>query len=85
MKKIGLFFGGMGNEHEVSLASAKNIITHIDTSQYHLILLYCTKEGFFYKLPTLAEREHLQPERKISFEEIKNEIDIALPMTHGKY
>jgi D-alanine-D-alanine ligase-like ATP-grasp enzyme len=75
----------MSNEHDVSIASAKNIIKYIDATKYQLILFYCTKGGSFYKLHTIKQREYLQPKQKIPLEEIRNHIDIALPMTHGKY
>jgi D-alanine-D-alanine ligase len=85
MKKIGLFFGGMSNEHEVSIASAKNIIQNINTTKYQLILLYRALNGSFYKLDDIAEINPLSEDKKIPFEGIKSHIDIALPMTHGKY
>jgi len=85
MQKVGLIFGGMGNEHEVSISSAQNIIKHIDTTKYHLILLYQAQNGSFYTLDNISELSSLGEEKRILFEEIKHWIDIALPMTHGKY
>jgi D-alanine-D-alanine ligase len=48
MEKIGLFFGGMSNESEVSINSAKNIVKYFDYKKYELVLVYWDKDGAFY-------------------------------------
>lgn len=85
MKKIWLFFWWLSNEYEVSLYSAKNIIKNIDTWLYELILLYWSKEWFFYKINDISEIDIVKEDQKIFIEEIKNLIDVALLMTHGKF
>ncbi len=44
-KTIGLLFGGMSTEHEVSLQSAKNIMEAIDKSKYDVLLIGIDKSG----------------------------------------
>jgi D-alanine-D-alanine ligase len=85
MKTVGLFFGGMSNEHDVSLASAKNIIQQIDTKKYELLLFYISSKGDLYQLSTLMQVDNIQELPTISFKEIQQRIDIAFPITHGKY
>jgi D-alanine-D-alanine ligase len=43
--RVGLLFGGRSAEHEVSLASARNIARAIDRSRYDVLLICIDKEG----------------------------------------
>jgi len=43
--RVGILFGGRSAEHEVSLASARNIVGAIDRSKYDVVLLCIDKEG----------------------------------------
>ena len=56
MKKptLCVIFGGKSSEHEVSLASAYGIISHIDLKKYDLVCLGITKKGKWY----IFEGEH---------------------------
>ncbi len=45
--KLGVIFGGPSAEHEVSLASSKNVLSAIDTSKYDLYEIGVTKEGIW--------------------------------------
>ncbi|MFA6255788.1 MAG: D-alanine--D-alanine ligase family protein [Candidatus Absconditabacterales bacterium] len=85
MKKIGLFFGGMSNETEVSISSAMNVIKYIDTKKYDLTLIYRDKTGDFYHINSVDAHKQLQLENKIHAGDFKKIFEIALLMTHGKY
>lgn len=80
MKKIGLFFGGMSNESEVSIHSAKNVERYIDVSKYQLIPIFWDKLGNFYRQESISVWS-----LKIQIEDFKDIFDIALLMTHWKY
>ena len=43
--KVGILFGGKSAEHEISVMSAKNIITAIDKDKYQVFLIGITKKG----------------------------------------
>ncbi len=45
--KIGVLFGGKSAEHEVSLASAKNIINALDKTKYEISKIKIPKDGKF--------------------------------------
>lgn len=45
---IGLIFGGMSGEHEVSCESAASIIQNIDTEKYNLVKIWIDKQGVWY-------------------------------------
>lgn len=50
MKKIrvGILFGGVSAEHEVSLQSARNVIEAIDKTKYEVTLIGIDKKGQWY-------------------------------------
>ncbi len=74
MQVVGLIFGGIGNEREVSSLSAQNIIKNLDYKKYKLQLVYWHSNGNFY----------LQ-NKKIKLKELSRIIDVAFLVTHGKY
>lgn len=47
-KTIGILFGGVSSEHDISTISAKSIISNIDKEKYNLILIGITKNGEWY-------------------------------------
>jgi len=83
MIRIGLIFGGIGNEHEVSVISAGNVVKNFDYKKYKLMLLFWAKNGNFYLVKDIARRNATK--KAIKIEEFKKYFDIALPMTHGKF
>jgi len=83
MKKIGLFFGGLGNEAEVSIISAKNVADNFDHKKYKLVLVYWHTDGFFYHIKNFSEIKN--PIKKIKETNFAKTFDVALPMTHGRY
>lgn len=44
-KTVVVLFGGQSSEHEVSLVSAKNVISSIDTNKYFVLTVGITKKG----------------------------------------
>lgn len=82
MKKVGLFFGGPSNEHEVSITSAVNVSKNIDIQKYEVVLIYWNKNGEFFIVPNMVS---IEKGYEIMVEDFKKYFDVALPMTHGKY
>lgn len=54
-KKIAVLFGGQSSEHLVSCMSAINVIEHIDTQKYDLLLIGITQEGRWLKAGSANE------------------------------
>lgn len=52
-KNIAIIFGGNSAEHEVSLRSAKNVITALDSQKFNPIIVGISKEGSWYHFPDL--------------------------------
>ncbi|MBN1640571.1 MAG: D-alanine--D-alanine ligase [Anaerolineae bacterium] len=44
-RTIGVLFGGRSGEHEVSLASARSVMEHIDSHKYDVVPIGITKQG----------------------------------------
>lgn len=82
MERIWLFFGGISNEAEVSINSAKNIVKHFDHKKYKLVLVYWAKDGNFYVVKNI---EKLGERKNIAIADFHKTFDIALPITHWKY
>jgi D-alanine-D-alanine ligase len=85
MKTIGLFFGGMGSEAEISVKSATNIIENFDYKKYNLVLVFWNKNGKFYKVSNLKEIKKLTDKSNFKIEDFSKTFNIALLMTHGRY
>lgn len=83
MKKVGLFFGGLGNEAGVSVVSAKNVAENFDRDKYQLVLIYWHKDGYFYLVKNFSEIK--APRLRIKEADFAKTFDVALLMTHGKY
>lgn len=79
MKKIrlGIIFGGMSTENEVSEKSALSIINNIDTEKYEVYKIYITKEGKWYEYKKDKEVENVM-------QYLKN-LDVVFPVLHGLY
>lgn len=85
MRRVALFFGGLSNETEVSIASAKNIVDYFDYKRQQLVLIYWYKDGRFYKLSKIDEFKAPKIKQLVEVSDFKNNFDSALLMTHGRY
>lgn len=45
--RLGIIFGGVSNEHDVSLRSARAVVENINKDKYEIYLIGITKDGFF--------------------------------------
>ena len=46
--RVAVIFGGMSNEHEISLISAFNMISNLDTDKYEVIPIGITRKGRWF-------------------------------------
>jgi D-alanine-D-alanine ligase len=85
MKTIALFFGGLSNEAEVSIMSAKNVAKNFDFKRYKLILIYWSKKDCrFYQIKNINQLK-TSGKNRVVVEDFSRLFDVALPMTHGRY
>jgi D-alanine-D-alanine ligase len=96
MKKlrVGIILGGMSSEREVSLNSGRNVYDNLDAEFYEGIPIFMNGEGRLWIISwqlisqntTVDVSERLKKEaRRISYEDLKTEIDFAFISLHGKY
>ena len=91
--KLGVLFGGMSTEHDVSIVSGTSIIKNLDTKKYDIYPIYISEEGdwFEYK-KNIEEISILKVGDKINnIQKIEDPItylkklDCAFPVLHGLY
>lgn len=72
--KLGLIYGGVSTEHEVSISSYESIVNNIDKDKYEITSFYISKDGTWF---TDGKRT------KDVFNSLK-EMDCVFPILHGK-
>jgi len=73
--KLGIIYGGMSTEHEVSVTSAKSVISNLNKEKYEILPIYIDKKGNWniYE-KDINEIKILDIEEKIQLEEIVKNI-----------
>lgn len=84
-KTVGLFFGGLSNEADISISSAQNIIKNFDHKKFNLVLIYWHRDNQFYNLKNVDEMTIISKKNRINVDDFSKLFDVALPITHGKY
>lgn len=82
--KIGIIFGGMSSEHDVSIKSGTSIIENLDHSKYEISKIYIDKDGTWYELKEMKMDENNRIIIDNVFSYLKK-LDVVFPILHGKY
>ena len=87
LKKLGVIFGGMSTEHDISLLSAESILQNLDVNQYEIYPIYINKKGNWFSYNKKINFHHIldntsEIENITSY--LKN-LDVLFPVLHGKY
>lgn len=93
MKSIGVIFGGMSTEHDVSIVSGASVIKNLDKEKYKIEKIYIDEKGKWYKCEeSIEELSKLKVGDKIKkISELQNPIeelkkfDCVFPVLHGLY
>jgi D-alanine-D-alanine ligase len=92
--RVGVIFGGVSSEREVSLNSGRNVYDNLDRENYEPVPIFMDKEGRLWLVEwqlisqntTTDITERLDKEAKrIPYERLKEEIDFAFLSLHGKF
>lgn len=85
--KIGIIFGGMSTEHDVSVVSGKSIINHINKEKYEIFPIYIDKNGIWYICDEHFNENSIEQNIKQidSIMEYLKSFDVVFPALHGKY
>lgn len=87
--KIGLVFGGVSVEHEISIASAKNVFAGLKKLDFTVVPFYVDRQGKWYQVKNLDHLDQLEEKDSFSlnFYDFSpfSSIDLFFPMIHGTY
>ena len=91
--KLGVIFGGMSTEHDVSITSGTSVIKNLDKDKYEIYPIYIDKDGKWFEYSKkINEIEVLEVGEEIKEKEpILNpieylqECDVIFPILHGLY
>lgn len=79
MKKLGIIYGGISTEHDVSIMSAKSVIENLDKEKYDIYPIYIDERGTWYKK---QNKESQEIEDLVKYLQA---LDVIFPVMHGKY
>lgn len=86
--KLGVIFGGMSTENEVSCISGASVIKHLNKEKYNVFPIYIDKIGNWYKvkLEDVEKSEELENKEHIeNITEYLKQMDVIFPVLHGLY
>ena len=86
--RLGVIFGGMSTENEVSCVSGTSIIKHLDKDKYDIFPIYIDKVGNWYniKIEDLDIVEELKNKEHIdNITGYLKQMDVVFPVLHGLY
>ncbi|MBQ5810080.1 MAG: D-alanine--D-alanine ligase [Clostridia bacterium] len=96
--RVGVFFGGMSVEHEVSVISALQAVNNIDKDKYQVIPVYIAKSGEMYTGDMLLDIKNFKGSISALLKKSKQvnmakggvvykkkliPLDVAFPIVHG--
>ena len=88
--KIGVIFGGISTEHEVSIVSGTSIIRNLNKEKYEIYPIYINLQGEWFEY-TYHNEEFKVGDEIIGTNKIENiieylkKLDIVFPVLHGLY
>ena len=77
MIKLGVIFGGMSTENEVSVKSANSVMNNLDKNKYEIFPIYIDKNGEWFEYNNNKPIENI-------IKYLKN-MDVVFPVLHGLY
>jgi len=89
-KKLGVIFGGMSTENEVSVVSANSVLNNLDQEKYEIYPIYIDKEGEWWEYEkqeqTIVIGTKIQTKEKIdNIVGYLKQLDVIFPVLHGLY
>lgn len=88
--KLGVIFGGMSTENEVSCVSGVSVIKNLNKNKYDIFPIYIDKNGKWFEIQNLEENEKLGEglKDKNPIDNIMGflkTLDVVFPVLHGLY
>lgn len=88
--KVGVIFGGMSTEHDVSIVSGTSVAKKLDVNKYDIFPIYIDNNGEWYKCTDISKRyqvgDKIENIKKIdNVIEYLKQLDVLFPVLHGLY
>lgn len=88
--KLGVIFGGMSTENEVSCVSGVSVIKNLNKDKYDIFPIYIDKNGNWFEVQNIETNEKIgeELEDKITIDNIMEYLktfDVIFPVLHGLY
>ena len=77
MIRLGIIYGGISTEHDVSIMSAKSIIENLDKNKYEIHELYINEYGKWFEIKDGEKQEIYNLIWTLK------ELDVVFPVLHG--
>ena len=77
MIKLGIIYGGISTEHDISVMSAKSIIKNLDKEKYEIHEIYINEYGKYFENSS-GEREEIY-----NLVWTLKDLDVVFPVLHG--
>ena len=88
--KVGIIFGGMSTEHDISIVSGTSVSKNLDKDKYEIYPIYISKKGKWFDNIDINVNYEVGDDIK-NAKEIENitkylkKLDIVFPVLHGLY
>jgi len=89
-QRVLVLFGGESSEHDVSIASARNVVAALDASAYDISLCYISRDGVWKLVESpdslegnVSLRPVLGEKRFVASDGEDLAVDVLLPVLHG--
>ncbi len=92
--KVGVIFGGVSSEKEVSLESGRNIFSKLDRKKYDALAIFMDSKRALWEIPLKLLMRNSTSDVEIDLEEegtsipyetLKDRVDLMCLGLHGKY
>lgn len=88
--KVGVIFGGMSTEHDVSIVSGTSVAKKLDKDKYEVYPIYIENNGEWYKCTDISKKygvgDKIENIEKIdNVIEYLRKMDVLFPVLHGLY
>ena len=77
MIKLGIIYGGISTEHDISVMSAKSIIENLDKEKYEIHEIYINEYGKYFEKGS-GEKEEIY-----NLVWTLKDLDVVFPVLHG--
>ena len=88
--KVGVIFGGMSTEHDISIVSGTSVSKNLDSNKYEVFPIYIDRSGKWYKSIDINKNyevgDKIENSKKIeNINKYLKNLDVVFPVLHGLY